>query len=156
MQYNFAIQNKKYNVEIGEIRGDSITVNVNGEVHDVVVENLGQLIPGQAVAQPVVAAAPRPVAARPAPVAPVAPAPAAPAAPMAAAGSGAVTAPIPGLILDIKVKIGDTIAAGQTVAIMEAMKMENNITSPVAGKVVEICAAKGAAVASGDVIMVIG
>ncbi|WP_373498026.1 biotin/lipoyl-containing protein [Desulfococcus sp.] len=65
-------------------------------------------------------------------------------------------APISGLIVELKAVVGDMVAAGQTVAIIEAMKMENNINSPVDGKVMEVRVAKGAAVADGEVIMVIG
>jgi biotin carboxyl carrier protein len=68
---------------------------------------------------------------------------------------GAVVAPIPGLILQIKVKVGDAVSAGQVVAIMEAMKMENNISSNIAGTVSAIRAGEGSQVNTGDVIMVI-
>ena len=66
-----------------------------------------------------------------------------------------MTAHIPGLILNFKVKVGDVVAIGQIVAIMKAMKMENNIRSPVDGKVREKRVAKGNAVADGEIIMVI-
>jgi biotin carboxyl carrier protein len=70
-------------------------------------------------------------------------------------GGGAVVAPIPGLILQIKVKVGDAVSAGQVVAIMEAMKMENNISSNISGTVASIRAGEGAQVTTGDVIMLI-
>ena len=70
-------------------------------------------------------------------------------------GGGAVVAPIPGLILQIKVKVGDAVSAGQVVAIMEAMKMENNISSNISGTVTAIRAGEGSQVTTGDVIMVI-
>jgi biotin carboxyl carrier protein len=66
-----------------------------------------------------------------------------------------VAAPIPGLIVKINVAVGDSVTAGQTVAIMEAMKMENNLTCAVSGTVQEIRVQKGSEVATGDVIMII-
>ena len=72
------------------------------------------------------------------------------------AGTEVLTAPIPGLVLDIKVAVGDKVSAGQVVAVMEAMKMENNLISSVSGTVQEIRVQKGAEVSTGDVIMLIG
>ena len=73
-----------------------------------------------------------------------------------AAGGGALLAPLPGVILEIRVKSGDTVAPGQVVAVMEAMKMENNLSVQTAGTVGEIRVQKGSEVATGDVIMIIG
>ena len=70
--------------------------------------------------------------------------------------TGTLQAPIPGTIMAILVEVGDAVGAGQVVAIMEAMKMENNLVSRVAGTVREIRVQKGAEVATGDVVMVIG
>lgn len=160
MKYHFTIQDKKYAVEIGAIENGSVTVSVNEEVYQVGVENPERFLPGLGAActTPVmveaspVSTAPRPVLVRAAPAASaIAPSAAAP-----AAGNGVVTAPIPGLILDIMVQVGDAVTVGQMVATMEAMKMENHICSTVSGNVKEIRAAKGAAVAAGDVIMAIG
>lgn len=113
-------------------------ITVNGKAYDVAVEELD-------------AGAAAPVAA--APVAP-APAPAATPAPAVADGTK-VTAPMPGTILDVKVAVGDTVKSGQAVAILEAMKMENDINAPCDGKVVSIAVTKGAAVETGAVIVVI-
>jgi biotin carboxyl carrier protein len=73
-----------------------------------------------------------------------------------APGSTSVAAPIPGTILDITVQVGDKVETGQTVAIIEAMKMENNLVSSANGIVREIRAQKGAHVKTGDLIMIIG
>ena len=71
--------------------------------------------------------------------APVAAAPvAAPAAPAGAAGAVAVKAPMPGNILDVKVKAGDSVKAGDVLAILEAMKMENEIVAPQDGTVASV------------------
>ena len=82
---------------------------------------------------------------------------AAPAAPKAAAPAGgtSVTAPMPGNILDIKVTQGQMVAAGQTLVILEAMKMENEIQAPVDGTVASINVSKGSSVESGAVLVVL-
>ncbi|MBQ7091337.1 MAG: biotin/lipoyl-binding protein [Clostridia bacterium] len=118
-------------------------VNVNGTSYEVEVEEIA------AGAAP--AAAPAPVAAAPA----AAPAPVA--APVAApAGAASVTAPMPGNILDVKVKVGDVVSENTVVVLLEAMKMENEIFAGVNGKVTAVNVAKGATVNSGDVLVVIG
>lgn len=67
-----------------------------------------------------------------------------------------VNAPMPGTILEVKVAVGDTVEAGQALAVLEAMKMENDISSPCAGKVLSVNTTKGAAVETGTLICVIG
>lgn len=99
-------------------------------------------------------------ASAPAAVAPAAPAPkAAPAAaPKAApaAGGSTVNAPMPGTILKMNVKVGDTVKASDLVCILEAMKMENEIFAGKDGVVKAINAAQGASVNSGDAIITLG
>ena len=132
-------------------------VTVNGVTYEVLVEEAG-------VASAPVAAAPAPAAAPAAPAAPVAapaaapaPAPApAPAAAPAAAGSATVNAPMPGTILKMNVKVGDTVAKDDLVCILEAMKMENEIFAAEGGKVVAINAPQGSSVNSGDPIITLG
>ncbi|HHY82067.1 MAG TPA: biotin/lipoyl-binding protein [Clostridiales bacterium] len=127
-------------------------INVNGKSYEVEVEEVRD---GAAFA-PAVTAAPAAQAA-PAPAAPAAQ-PAAPAQqkpepqPSGATGSVKVTAPMPGNILDIRVKAGDTVEKGQVVLILEAMKMENEIMAPQAGKIASINTSKGSVVNSGDLL----
>jgi biotin carboxyl carrier protein len=110
-------------------------VNVNGTQYEVAVEEIdGKSAPA---AKPVQAAAPV--------VAPVV-------APAAAAGATIVSAPMPGTILGVSVKEGETVKAGQTIFVLEAMKMESDIVAPVAGTVVGITVAKGASVSAGSVL----
>lgn len=116
-------------------------ITVNGKAYDVAVEDLDA------------GSAPAPVAA--APAAAPSPAAAAPAAAPIAEGTK-VTAPMPGTILDIKVAVGDTVAAGQAVCVLEAMKMENDVNAPCAGKILSINTTKGSAVETGAVLAVIG
>lgn len=107
-------------------------VKVDGKVFEVEVEKVGggygSLTPGSLTAAP--AAAPvAPVAPAAAPVAP------APAAAPAAGGAGDVVSPMPGTVLKLNVNNGDTVASGDVILILEAMKMENEIVAPCAGKV---------------------
>ena len=81
---------------------------------------------------------------------------AAPAADPVSSGSNSILAPIAGKVIDVKVNVGDTVKKGQTVAIIEAMKLENEIQSQFDGKVVEIKANKGASVNNKDVLIVLG
>jgi len=73
----------------------------------------------------------------------------------AAAGSGQVAVPMQGTIVKIEVAVGDEVTVGQTVCVLEAMKMENNITAETAGTVTEVKVSPGDAVGAGDVVVVI-
>lgn len=124
-------------------------VTVNGVSYQVSVDEVG------VSAAPAVTAAPAPVAA---PVAaPAAPAAvAAPAAPAAPVAGEKIAAPMPGTILDVKVKVGDTVKKGDILVILEAMKMENEILSPIDATVKQVSVTKGASVGSGDALVVLG
>ena len=71
-------------------------------------------------------------------------------------GATTILAPIAGKVLDIKVKVGDFVKKGQVVAIIEAMKLENEIPASAEGKVVEVKVSKGSAVNNKDVLIVMG
>lgn len=127
-------------------------ITVNGKSYEVDVEEVG-VVPTES------AAIPRPVAApQAAASAPPAPAPkeTAPKVAPAVSGDHTVTAPMPGTVLDVKVSVGDTVANGDVLLILEAMKMENEIMASANGKVVSIHANKGASVNAGDVLIVLG
>ena len=119
-------------------------ITVNGKTYEVDVEEVG----GSAPVAPV---APAPVAAPAA-----APAPAAkPAAPKAApvAGATQVKAPMPGTVLSVKVSAGDSVTKDTVVAVLEAMKMENEIFAGVDGTVAGVSVANGDSVNTGDVLV---
>ncbi len=121
------------------------TITVNGNVYEVTVEE-GVSTGAAPAARP---AAPAPRAAAPAPAAPAAaPAPKA-AAPAGAAGAVTVTAPMPGKILGVKATAGQAVKKGETIVILEAMKMENEIVAPQDGTVATINVAVGDSVESG-------
>ena len=142
-EYKYKINGNLYNVVIGDIEENIAHVEVNGTHYTVEMEK-----------KPKAAPAPKPIA-RPAakPAAAAAPA-AAPAAKPAAAKSG-VKSPLPGVILDIKVKEGDEVKKGQTVIILEAMKMENSINADKDGKVTAINVSKGESVLEGTDLVII-
>ena len=116
-------------------------ITVNGKSYEVDVEEIGG-----AVSAPAPVAAPAPAAAS---------APAAAPAPKAAPVAGAkhVKAPMPGTIVSVKVNVGDTIKSDTLVAVLEAMKMENEIFAGVEGTVAGISVSAGDSVNSGDVII---
>lgn len=117
-------------------------VKVDGKVFEVEVEKVSggyqSLTPGSLTAAPQAPQAPvaQPQAQQvtPAPQQ-AAPAPQQAAAPAASGGSGDVVAPMPGTVLKVNVNSGDTVASGDVILILEAMKMENEIVAPCAGKV---------------------
>ena len=128
-------------------------VTLNGKTYEVEVE-VGKVV----LLDEYEACAPAPAAAPAAATAPAAPAAlaAAPApAPVALSAGEPVNAPMPGNILRIDVKEGDKVKAGQTLLILEAMKMENEIAAPKDGTVVQIATSKGAVVETGTPLIVL-
>ncbi|MBR1927517.1 MAG: biotin/lipoyl-binding protein [Bacteroidales bacterium] len=142
--YKFKINGNEYNVDINSVEGNIADVTVNGASYKVEMDT--------PVASPV-AAAPAPSAAPAPAAAPAAPAP----AKSAASGAGkAVTSPLPGVIIEVSVKEGQAVKAGQKVAVIEAMKMENEIQADVDGTVTAILVNKGDSVLDGAEIVKIG
>lgn len=150
-KYNFRINGHDYQVDVNSVEGGIADVTVNGTDYKV---ELADAVP-----------APAQQAARPAPQATFTAAPAPQATALAAQTATAsapqgkgevVTAPLPGVILDIKVKVGDVVKAGQTVAVLEAMKMENEIEATTSGTVTAVNAGKGDSVLEGAAIITIG
>ena len=134
----FNINGKHYEATVAETSHNVAEVELNGKKYTVEVER------AESVAVPHIAA-PKPAAA-----APVA-APAA--APKAAAGANSVTAPLPGSVTGVNVKAGDAVKAGQTLIIIEAMKMENEVLAPADGTVTAVHVSGGQAVQQGDALL---
>ena len=109
-------------------------VKVNGKLYEVELEAVSEV--AGSVSAPVVSA-------------PVVSAP-------VSEGAKTVVAPIAGKVLSIPVKVGDKIAKNQTVAVIEAMKLENEVPSPVEGTVEEIKVSVGAQVNNKDVLIILG
>ena len=147
-KFEYKVQGVDYEVEIEEMEGNIAKVSVNGIPFEVELKQ--PINPAKAITRPKVVA---PVAA-----AAPAPAPAArPAAPAAPAGAGAaVKAPLPGTISSINVKVGDKINVGDTVLVLEAMKMQNNIEAENSGTVTSILVNQGDSVMEGATLLTIG
>lgn len=140
-EYNYKIKGAPYNVKINGIEENIAKVEVNGIAFDVELE--------KPVAQPkpVVRAVAAPVKTIEAPKA---------AQEAVEAGVSAVRAPLPGTINDIKVTVGQAVKKGETLVILEAMKMENEIVAPKAGSIAQIPVSKGQVVETGTPLVVIG
>ena len=141
--YKYKINGNLYNVVIGDIEDNIAHVEVNGTHYTVEMEK-----------KPKAAPAPKPVA-RPAAKPAAAPAAAPAAKPATGGAKSGVKSPLPGVILDIKVKEGDEVKKGQTIIILEAMKMENSINADKDGKVTAINVSKGESVLEGTDLVII-
>lgn len=125
----------------------SYTITVNGTAYEVTVEERGAAAP---VAAPAAAPAPAPA---PAPAAAPAPAPApAPAAPAAGTGAVKVTASVPGKVVKIVAQPGQALKPGDSIVILESMKMEIPIVAPQEGTLASIDTTEGASVENGDIL----
>ena len=143
-KYQYKVQGVDYEVEIAEVEGNIAKVNVNG-------------IPFEIELQKPINAAKHPTLNTPKVVAPQAPTPtAAPAAQAAPTSGHPLKAPLPGTIIDIKVAVGQQVNVGDTVIVLEAMKMQNNIEAESAGQVTSILVNKGDTVMEGTVLLTIG
>ena len=148
-KYSLKINGNQYEVKIDDINEASTLahVTVNGTKYDVEIEG-GKATGTQ---KPAVAPAPQATGLSVTPKTPIASKPVA-----APAATGAkVTCPLPGTVISINVKEGDTVAAGQTLLVLEAMKMENNIDAERGCVVKQILVAAGATVMEGDTLIVI-
>ena len=137
--YKFKINGKDYAVTIGEAEGKMLSVNVNGADYQVELENAPAAVPA-------------------APVQSAAPAAATPSAPKPSAPAGAgekVNSPLPGVIVEVSVKEGQAVKAGQKVAVLEAMKMENEIPAPKDGTITAIHVNKGDSILEGAPVVTI-
>ena len=125
------------------------TITVNGTAYEVEVEDMGG-----AVASAPKAAAPKAAPAPDAAPAPKAAAAPAPAAKPVAAGAATISAPMPGKVLEVKVKVGDAVKAGDVIMVLEAMKMQNEIMAPADGTISDVRVSAGQTVGTGDVMIV--
>ena len=146
--YQFTVGGESFAARIVEYTDDKVVVDLNGTTYDV------EIVPEESAAVSVV----KPPVSSPAPRAAApksAQSPAAPAASTApaAVGAGSVTAPIPGVVKQISVAVGDSVSEGDVVAVLEAMKMENQIPAGVNGTVSKIAVALGDSVLDGQLLI---
>ena len=137
---NFNINGKHYEATITEVEHNVAEVELNGKKYTIDVER-SEAVAVPHIATPVAAPAAAPAAA------------AAPAPKKVAAGANSIVAPLPGSVVSINVKAGDAVKAGQQLAIIEAMKMENEILAPADGTVKAVHVSAGQAVQQGDALM---
>ena len=147
--YSYNVNGAQYDVTIESIQGQVAKVNVNGVAFD--VEMLGAPIT-EGDLPAATASAPAPTAA--AAQAPAAAPAAAPAKGTAGAGTP-VKAPLPGVVTKVLVANGQAVKKGDTVVVLEAMKMENNITAECDGTVSGVCCAAGDSVMEGTTLVTI-
>jgi biotin carboxyl carrier protein len=150
-EYILNINKKEYRAEVSEINAEYALILVNGLEFRVDLLQLGlaKLMPVATMTET------RATAPAAQPAFGVAPAPAAPLGSTPAAGdaSSIVKAPLPGLIIDVKVREGEKVKAGQNILVMEAMKMENQIQATSDGTVKKIFIKKGDNVAEGNALV---
>ena len=142
-EYKYKINGNEYNVVINSIEDGLADIEVNGTPYKVEILAEKKKASKPAIKHPTVTAAP------------VAAAPVAPAASAGGQGTG-VKSPLPGVILDVCVKVGDEVKVGQKVAVLEAMKMENNINADRDGKIDAVKVNKGDSILEGSDIVIIG
>lgn len=146
-QYKFHINGTAYEVKINEVEGQEIKMEVNGTAYNVTLEKEEKPKPHTTIVseRPAarVTAAAGDVQRSSAPK------------PGTAAGGTKVQSPLPGTIIDVLVKVGDTVKEGQTVAILEAMKMENAITADIDGTITSVDVRPGDSVLEGASLVVI-
>ena len=140
-EYKYTINGNQYEVTIGDIEGTVATVNVNGEEYKVEWEPEAEPekkkpVLGKPVAEPAASSTPA-------------------SSTSYVNTNNAVKAPLPGVITSIEVAVGDEVKVGDTLLVLEAMKMANNIEAEKAGKVTAICVQPGQSVMEDDALVVI-
>lgn len=157
-KYQYKVQGVDYEVEIAEVEGRIAKVNVNGIPFEIEMQK-----PINAAKHPALAAAKKVVGA-PAPLSPEGDtnvrqqsneAPSKPVAGTSGVAGNAVKAPLPGTITDILVSVGQQVNVGDTLIVLEAMKMQNNIEAESNGTVTKILVNQGDTVMEGATLLVI-
>ena len=147
--YSLKINGHNYNVQIDDVNEASTVAHVvvNGVDYEVEIEGAK----ASTVSKPQVSPAPK--SANSAMITPSTATPSPRIAPAPSTSGSSVKCPLPGTVVTC---VSDTVAAGQTLVVLEAMKMENNIDADRAGVVKQILVQQGATVMEGDVLIVIG
>lgn len=151
MRLRVSVDGQSFEVEVGDLAARPILVTVEGDTFEVWPEEDYRAEPAPPAAAPLMPAAPAPA---PVPAVSMLAVQMPGAKPRANGGgqSGAVTAPIPGVILSLSVKEGEEVAFGQELCVLEAMKMKNQIRASRAGKIRAVCIAAGEQVKHGQVL----
>lgn len=142
MKYRAKINDRVFEVEVGDLHTTPILATVDGETFEVCVEAVEAGVEPRVTAHAQASVA-----------APVVPAAAPVTNGSGASSANAIQAPIPGVIVEINVKLGDTVSAKQQVCVLEAMKMKNLIRAPRDGKISAIHVAVGQQVKHHDALV---
>jgi biotin carboxyl carrier protein len=148
-QFIYRINGQEYVVAVNKMDNSLAEVAVNGANYKVELVNNEEvtLVSRPTVKSPVAATAvPAPKATASAPAT----------KPAGGGGAGSVKSPLPVIIIDVLVNVGDEVKKGQTVVMLEAMKMENAIQAPQDGKITEVCVNKGDSVLEGVILVSVG
>lgn len=139
--YKLTIAGQTYDVEVGDTSSSPVEVSVDGTTYQVELpESASSAAHAAPSARPV--AAPKPAAPAPQPLS-------RPAVPTSG-GDGVVRSPMPGKIISVRIAVGDTVTKGQSILVLESMKMENTIAAPIDGTVSSVLVAAGDAVQHGQ------
>lgn len=140
-EYKYTINGNKYEVAINSINDNIVNVVVNGEEYEVQMEKEPEPVKKKVVVRPVAQ--------------PEAETASAPTSTNKVDLNNAVKSPLPGVITEIKVKVGDEVKAGDTVVVLEAMKMANNLDAEKSGKVTAVLVKEGESVMEDTPLVVI-
>lgn len=140
-EYKYTINGNKYEVAINSINDNIANVVVNGEEYEVQMEKEPEPVKKKVVVRPVAQ--------------PEAETASAPTSTSKVDLNNAVKSPLPGVITEIKVKVGDEVKAGDTVVVLEAMKMANNLDAEKSGKVTAVLVKEGESVMEDTPLVVI-
>ncbi len=140
-EYKYTINGNKYDVQILDVVENVATVSVNGESYSVEMEKEPEPEKKKVVVRPVAQPQPKPEVAS--------------AKPGKVNTNNALKAPLPGVVTEIKVNVGDEVSAGDTVVVLEAMKMANNLEAEKSGKVTAILVQVGESVMEDTPLVVI-
>jgi glutaconyl-CoA/methylmalonyl-CoA decarboxylase subunit gamma len=143
-KFKFTIDGASYSVNVKSVEGNKADIEVNGKSYDVQLEQEVNTLKTPIIVRKEVQSNPgdNKVTVKPAPVKTT-----------TKGSSISIKAPLPGSIIHVVAKVGDTVKVGDLVLVMESMKMENNILSEKAGVVSKICVADGQAVLTDDILI---
>ena len=144
-KFKFSINGNQYESAVISVEDNIAEIEINGTIYKVEVDKELKTTKTPKLVRPVAV-----------PSTDFQPSVAKTSSPESPKGTGTIKSPLPGVILDVFVKEGDSVKIGQKLIVLEAMKMENNIESDKAGKIVSISKGKGDSVMEGDVLIVIG
>ena len=136
-KFKFTIHGQEFDVDIKDVKGSNAQIDVNGTIYDVEFHDEGKAKSPQLIRKPVVNKPGEGKIKK-------------------TAGVSVVKAPLPGTIIKVNVAVGDAVSSGDTLLVMEAMKMENNVLSEKSGTVKSIKVSIGDAVLQDDALLEIG